>query len=462
MLNFAFYKPDPVSAAIHTEARQAEYERQQRFKYAWAAYQRGLPNPLIVRPNDPNDNIILSMPRVTVDKGVTALFGEETCFQVEEKFPLDSEKKPILPANQQYLDAVWKQNKKMTLLNTAGTNGGVFGHSFLQMRRDPAKKYVRLDALCPEQMEMHWNPEDINDVWEFRQTWGGVNPKTGKATAFRRRTIKDVMTWFVVREHSTEGDARWQFDSEERWPYEWSPIFHCQNLLNPNEAWGMSDIEPDILALNSGINFVTSNQSRIIRYHAHPHLWGSGFDANEVDLSPDTVTVIPAEGGKLDKIEMTSDFSGVLAFLDRLKDAYDEQTRIPGVARGKLDKVGPLSGVAMKIMYGPLLEKTATKRMLYGDMLMELNKRLCEYAVIDVPEDIYIKWGNPMPGDEKGEAETYQIHAALGVSTQTILDKLGYDAETEMAQSSEEADAEMARTIKTEQSTMQSNFDRGE
>lgn len=463
MLNFAYaYKPDPVSAAIQTEAAQSERERQERFRVAWKAYQSGLKQPLTVRPGDPNDNIVLSYPRLTVDKGVSALFGEETNFQVAEKFPLGADKKPVLPANQVYLNDVWKQNKKMTRLMELGVNGGVFGHGFLQLRKEPRLKYLRIMPLCPEQMQMFWNPQDIEDIWEFRQTWGGVNPRTGKATAFRRRTLKEGLRWTVVDEESTEGDSRWRETGRTTWPYEWSPILHCQNLINPGEAWGMADIEPDVLSQNSALNFLASNTNRIIRYHAHPHLWASGTEADEIDVSVDNITVFPAENASLNKIEMEGDLSGVMAFFDRMQDAYDEQTRIPPVSRGKVEDAGALSGVALKILYGPLLEKTAVKRMLYGEMLSDLCRRLCEVAKQDVPEDIYIKWGNPMPADEKGEAEVYTLHKNLGVSTQTILDKLGYDAETEMAQTNEEADAQMAREIKTEQATMQSRFDRGE
>jgi hypothetical protein len=467
MLNFAYNQMQPVAMLEMGKAMAVEHERQIRFKKAWSAYQKGLPKPLLPLPEGIDDNVVLSYPRLTVDKGVAALFGEETCFWTEEKFPLDDEKKPILPPEQEYLDAVWKQNKKMTLLNCGGINGGVFGHVFYKVFEQPGLPYLRIVDVTPEQMNVFWNPEDIADVWEYHQTWGGIDPRTGKPKAFRHRTIKqdaalpEYVTWTIVKEQQTEPDTRWVETGRVNWPYSWSPVFHCQNLLNPSEFWGLADIEPDILSINHAVNFIASNLNRTLYYYTDPKLVGKGFEADAINTAIGNMIILPSPDAALDKIEMDSDYAGAQNFFDRMKDAYDECTRVPAVARGKVENAGQLSGVAMRILYGPLLEKTATKQMLYGDMFIEMNKRLCEYGKVTVPENIYIKWGNAMPSDELAEAQAYEIHQRLGVSTQTILDKLGYDAETEMSQRGEEDDAAMERTIQTEQATMAANFSRG-
>jgi hypothetical protein len=245
---------------------------------------------------------------------------------------------------------------------------------------------------------------------------------------------------------------------EELWRYTWSPIHTCQNLQCPDEVWGMSDIEPDILSINNAINFAASNINRILRFHAHPKLVATGIQASDMEMSVDGVTCLPSADSKLTQIEMMSSLADALQYWNLLKDAYDEHTRIPGIARGKVEDVGTLSGVALRILYGPLMEKTAVKRLTYGEMLIELNQHLLEMGGYDPETEIEVKWGHAMPSDEKGEAEVAEIHSRLGVSNYTILEKLGYDAEEEQKKKSAEDDTQMNR----EAELMQARFDRGD
>ena len=45
------------------------------------------------------------------------------------------------------------------------------------------------------------------------------------------------------------------------------------------------------------------------------------------------------------------------------------------VSVGKVDNIGALSGVALEILYQPLMELTYVKQMTYGPLLEEVNRR---------------------------------------------------------------------------------------
>ena len=110
-------------------------------------------------------------------------------------------------------------------------------------------------------------------------------------------------------------------------------------------------------------------------------------------------------------------------------------------ATGKLDTTGPLSGVAMQVLYQPLVEITDAKREEYGEMFLELNRRLLILANM-TPSPGTLIWPDVIPKDAKAERETALLDKELGVSEDTILQQLGYDPDAERAKS--EVDASSA------------------
>ena len=108
-----------------------------------------------------------------------------------------------------------------------------------------------------------------------------------------------------------------------------------------------------------------------------------------------------------------------------------ELSRTPEIATGKLEGIGQLSGLALQIMYHPLIEKTNTKRLLYGDMLIELNRRLL--AIGGYGEDNYTKiiWPDILPADTTQQINEMRFDKEIGASDYTLLSKRGYDPELE-------------------------------
>lgn len=431
-----------------------EQQRQMRFKRAWDAYYGKLPKPLKVRLGQPDDNVQMNFSRVIVDKGVSFLFGQPITFELNED--LGSEN----PA-EEYLEDVWTANKQATLLQKLAMNGGVCGHTFMKIVVG-ATPLPRLIVLDPATVTVGYQPDDIEEVVWYRIQYPAIDPMTGKAIAVRQVIQRETPTsWTIIDQISrstvyvqNQMMGSWETVSQSRWPYAFPPIADCQNLPSPNEYWGISDLEEDVIGLNQSANFVLSNIARILRFHAHPRTWGKGFGGEQIKSAIDETIILPSKDAELHNLEMQSDLSSSIEFYNRVKEALHEVAKIPEIATGTVDKLGPLSGVALQVLYQPLLEKTEIKRRTYGDLINEINKRLLVIGGYGEDQEPAIHWFEMLPSDPLTERQALVIDESLGVSKDTILRKLGYDPDVELEKSASE-DATLAEQAAT-------MFDRGQ
>jgi hypothetical protein len=110
-------------------------------------------------------------------------------------------------------------------------------------------------------------------------------------------------------------------------------------------------------------------------------------------------------------------------------------TQIPEIATGKQESIGALSGLALQILYGPLVEKTESKRRTYGDMLKEINRRLLDLGGYGPDWRVENDWAEMLPRSEVELRNTLILDGQMGASKKTRLKKLGYNSDTELAQS---------------------------
>lgn len=439
-----------VSNLIVDQAAQAEKERLDRIAKAWDAYHGNLANALKVKPGQDDDNVKVNFSRLIVDKGVSFLFGDKVDFEVDGE--AESEQGD-------WLDECWEANKLMTTLHELGTNGGVCGHAYIKLKSaGPGEDFPRVIIPDPATVFPTLDPEDYKRVLDWRIEWNAIDPVTGKPMVRRQLIQPSGQYWEIVDQVSRADNTNFEEIGRDRWPFVWAPIMGCQNLPLPNVYWGLSDLESDLVAVNKAINFVLSNINRIIRFHAHPKTWGKGFQADQIKIAIDETLVLGSPNAELKNLEMLTDLGSSLEFYKLLKEVLHEMARVPEIATGKVDDIGALSGVALKILYQSLIEKTATKRVAcYGDLLREANKRLLELGGQGDKHKIKIHWAEPLPKDTKEEAETGLLLDQLGISLDTIQTQLGFDAEDEADKKSKE---------KTDNATLESalmkKFDQGQ
>lgn len=436
-----------VSIAQDYAARLEQYSR------GWAAYLGQQPDTLKPDPKTNVDhNVKINYPKLVVDAGVTSLFGQEPIWETEVKGKAGEERQ--VSKATEYLDTVWADNKKMIFLQKTAQNGGVCGHCFVRILKPKiGGKYPRLINMSPEYVRVVVDPEDIDEVRAYIIEYEAVDEQ-GRNISVRTRIARYGAVWEIVdetRRGTKESPPSSTANPETRrevWPYDWPPMIDCQNLPLANSYYGMSDIEADVLDLGNAINFIASNIRRIIYYHAHPKMWGSGFTTSDVPSDPSTMLIFSNPQATLNNLEMTGDLSSSMAFYELLQGAFFDTARLPAVATGQLDKAGDLSGTAMQIAYRPLTSMIDQKRLTYGEMLTELNKRLLEMGGFANSEPIAIQWPEILPVNTLEERQVALIDQQLGVSQDTLLWKFGYDAEQEAEKKQQEQDAEMEQQAK--------------
>lgn len=443
-----------ISRLILDQAYDDEHDRRVRIMDAWKAYEGNMPKPLKVKSGDPDDNLRVDLSQGVVGKGVSFLFPPGVAFEVDGQAESDADT---------WLAQCWEANSFLTTLLKIGINGGVTGDVFLRIY--PRAPFPRVMVLDPANVTVITDEDDCEEVLAYLVQWN-VRGKEKVKRQIIERDDAAAKTWTITDFVSEEASSWVQVGEPVTWGYEWAPIFHCQNLPAPNCYYGYSDLEAPVLELNHGLNTTLSNINRILRYHAHPKTVLSGVASppkapgailaaavnpntgqNGMDVAPDGLIKLADPNAKMYNLEMGSDLGSSLAFYREVKDLHHEVSRVPEIANGKVDGLGQIAGVALQILYQPLIEKTRDKRTLYGEMLEKLGAALLQMWRKGSTHQVKTKWPPILPSDPKGEAETGALLEGLGVSKDTVLTGLGFDAAEEAKKKAKEqkSDAELGR-----------------
>jgi hypothetical protein len=205
------------------------------------------------------------------------------------------------------------------------------------------------------------------------------------------------------------------------------------------------DLTPDLINQNKVLNFIQSNTSRIIKFHGHPKTYATGLSASQINIGVDDLICLPSPDSKLNNLEMHGNLADQLNFAAIIRSDMDEQSRVPAVALGRMESLprGNISGVALQLLFQPLIEKTTLKRRVYGCLIRDVSRAALVVAGLIALEEyedypIALHWKNLLPTDDLQSAQTALILKQLNVSNATILSQLGYDADAEEEKSTAE------------------------
>lgn len=416
-----------------------EAERLKEYKRAWEYYWGETEDTIEVEPGEPDDNVRLNVVQMSVDAGTDFLFGQDFTMDLESS---DEGEVPDEP--QQYVRNAWEASGGSILLQDTRTNGAICGTAFVKIQVEDGQPLraqpPRLIGLDPSTVGVTLDQHDRERVIAYRITWSG-RTENGEIAAFRQRIERDGIKWVIYDEESAGLSSKWRITDTTEWNYEFSPIVHCKNMPAPNEFHGRPDITADLLDLQLAINAVASDGRHISRLLGHPLVWFSGVSASQLSAKPGDAVVLP-QGGNVGVAGVPATPDGQLALLEKYKSIFHEQVRVPEIVAGRLDNVGQLSGLALRILYGPLVRRTLTQRQFYGEgrgLIGEVNRRILRMAEFE-EFSTAIRWPDIVPNDEGEDARAAQEKQRAGVSRETSLGELGYDAEEEALKREKEQD----------------------
>lgn len=451
------------------DRRSAEkIERLKRYERAWASYTAENPDA-VVKDTVSQDNVKVNPARALVNTGVYFLFGDSrnsVAFESRPEDPDEANQVDQKPSWLKDLNQLWKANKKDSWFLNWGISGGIHGQTFVKFVPNGAginNDIPRLVLLDPSIVDVETDPNDCEKVIKWIIEY--VVEKEDGTPLCRIQEITPneengrVVSW-TMQDYEHEmgfvNGAGWLPSAGEKnpvgpaeiWPYPWPPIETCQNIELPHVFWGMPDLDTASIDVIESIQRSMTSLNKIVRIHASPRMFAKGVMpdmAAEIDVSADNIITIPSVDGDLQVLQTLQNISPSVDFTEKLREDLYEMMQIPPIALGKFETASTsISGITLSILYAPLLQRTDLKRVSYGSMLV----RLCQKALIlmghdlDSLEDLSVVWPESMPGSAFLERQTLKEDQALGLSTRTVLERLGYNPDEELKNKEDETRAE--------------------
>jgi hypothetical protein len=421
---------DYIRATRAANLVETEFERLRRIDAAWSAYNGTNVLPVKVGTDGTDDNVRVNLARTIVDKSVSWLFGADRALALAADDEGDTAR----------LDELWPINDRASVLAQAGVNGAVTGHVFLRLIEAPE---IRVVVLDPSNMEVTWDADDFEHVTEFRYEWTTLDDDDdgdGNLVA-RRQTFTEAEgggSWEIVDYESKASGDNWRETARDTWAHSFAPIFHCQNLPAPNEFWGQSDLEREVLELLDSMQFVLGYARKLLRHKGHPLPYVTGESADriaELDAGIGRLLVLPNTDAKVGQLT-SGDLGAALELYATLREALHETTRTPAIAFGT--SMANVAEETVELAFAPAVEKTWDKRITYGPMISDLAGRILELA--NLPDrSPSPQWTPVVPRSAKSEAEALERDLRLGlVSRETAARKRGYEWSVELERMNEE------------------------
>jgi hypothetical protein len=451
----------PVPDDVLGNVTDADAERIQQIHDRWKLYEGDHPPTLQVLPGDVDDNVTRNSVGTIVDTGVEFLFAKGATVQVTSITDTAGDE-DAANAAQAIVDATLERSGGSILFTEFATGGAIAGHATLKLvpaPGDPATGEHRIIALDPATVTAFWPDDDVTRAIAYRIMWTTHDDENRPVVLREDHVQQDDGRWFVRR---WRGKAGASTDYTVRTRFSWVPeddgvvwdfplIADCKNLPDLGRYYGRPDITLDIERLNMAANRVASNASKTLRHFAHPQPYAIGKSTQAMqamlDASIGGMLCLP-EGSQVGTLELQADgLDASAAFVDAVEAKLFETARIPQVALGKVKDIGQLAGVALLIMYRPLLSKTETKQETYGPAIVQIVRSLLLLAGVDPTRfHIGVDWPDPLPKNDKDEADTALTLLELGVSKRTILERLGFDPDVEEQRRQQEQDDPMGDT----------------
>lgn len=424
ILNFIGGARGIVSEEIARITRQAVIARALQFYYGL------VPPQLKVKDGEPDDNVFINYAEIIVDKGVAFLFGQPLVIGVAVGEGGDDK------SGEDFIESVWPQAQRDEEFQEMAQDGATSGDAYLKIsiERDGRPRVTVGDPSC---YEIVCDPHDVSRVLTFRCTYPLTNA-AGKEYLFKEETTRaeDGKSWLIKQFESYDGAKAWTPVGEDvSWNFEFPPIFHAKNLPQPKSVYGKPDLTEPMLRVIAYISRLDSMCGKIVRIHSSPKPWAKNLKRQDLSWGTDGMLFInpPANAGgaksveaEIGLLEMNNDISTALALRNVLREGLAEMSGVPEVATGKVETAGQLSGVALRILYGPLLDKTAKKVLRYGRMIKECAQALLVVGRVE-GATVKLNWADPLPGDEMEKVNVAEGKLRVGFSQNTVIKGLGGD-----------------------------------
>lgn len=447
-------------------AEAADKERLERkavINTAWDYYYGRHKPPLKVRPGGPNYNVILNFCGQALD-ALVAFLGVPD-LRIEGGTSREPDASGVMvttvTTEQARLTALWDANDLELQMTDLLLSGFVAGHSFLKLlpvlSAAGAVEDVRIELLDPRHVTVFWShyreplfyrlkwmvdatetrTQDIVPGWMITS-----DPSDDPTRVQQADGAPDAPTGWRIFEYAERNSQRRELVGDDAWPHPYPPIVDWKNAPKPFDYYGRSDLGDATIRKNDAANFVASDIQKILYHHAGPQtvITGGGLPADWAS-GPDKVIELDDPEAKVYNLEMASDLTASLSFLNVVRGAFFEGVKVVDRASIK-DKLGDLTNFAVRMLYGAQHDAAAQKQTLYGRGLARASERALDLLGVEAGR-VEAAWDDLLPQDRAAVVQAVGIEADLGiVSDETLLEELGHDPAQEAERRTREQDTQ--------------------
>ena len=371
--------------------------------------------------------LVFNYTKVSIDK-VTSFLMQGFAFAA---YPTEEgdELKARTRRAEQLLYRVYEQNNLQQLDYETEIDAAVLGDGCYKVIWDHDEKRIRVTAPDVSGIYAWWLGDDASRVWRvasrYTLTQEEVSILYGFTSEKKQATITELWT-------DEAFDLYLDNDLMESRPnpYGFIPFIIFPNIKQPKHFWGESDI-PVIMQPQRELNRALSQLSRILELSGNPIAVLENIQsAEDIKVQPGALWTIP-EDAKAYLLDLLQG-GGVrlhVDYIDLLYRALHDVSETPRAAWGGSEK--ELSGAALRIELGSLIQKVVRKRTIRNNVYHQRNAMLLKLAEMYMSENFEgvlhrVVWGHILPQDVDRQAQTEQLLVQAGVhSRRTAMDELG-------------------------------------
>ena len=351
--------------------------RLNRYSLNWAMY---LGHHTSFRRQSGEPAVVLNYYRAITDFIINFTFSKGVQFRTAKA------NEAIVPS---LLERIWEvDNNKATVLWEIGQQGAVSGDCFIKVAYEEGYEdsvgglhpgRVRILPLNSSFAFPEFHPHDRERLIRFKlkyRFWGTSLEGTRQVY-----TYTEILTDDMIEEYINDE----MIDSRPN-PLGVIPIIHIPNVRVSGSPWGLADCN-EIISINRIYNETATDIADIINYHAAPVTVIIGAKASQLEKGANKVWGGLPKDAKVENLEGGGQgLKGAMDFMAQLKKAMHEMTGVPESALGQAMPVSNTSGVALSIMFQPLMNRYHQKIVQYAHGIERVNELILRTLAFKEPE----------------------------------------------------------------------------
>jgi len=368
--------------------------------------------------------LVFNYAKVAIDKVTSYLMQGLTfaCYPAENT---DELKEKVVRA-EHLLQDIYQNNNLQQLDWETEIDTAILGDGCYKVIWDPDEKRIKITAPDIRGIYAWWLGDDLSNVWRVASRY-----KLSKAEADLLYGATKAAT---VTELWTAKDFELFLDNDriesKPNPYGFIPFIIFPNLREPKQFWGTSDI-PSVKQPQRELNRAVSQLSRILELSGNPIAVLENIgESEDIQVQPGAVWTIP-EDAKAYLLDLLQG-GGIrlhIDYIDLIYRCLHDISETPRAAYGGTER--DLSGAAMQIELGALIQKVTRKRTIRTNAYHQRTDMILRLAAKYMNENLdgithRVVWGEILPQDTQRQAQNEQLLVQAGVhSRRTAMDEMG-------------------------------------